>query len=356
MRFLLVATLVVVALVGGCTSQEERDHPVPAPQAQPDAALLAHLQTLAAAPEVRFDTDHGEIRLLLYTEWMPVTTGHITALVERGFYDGLLIHRVVDDFVIQGGDPTGTGEGGSGPAGTSDMIPLEIKEGLQFGSGAVGLARWTDDTGDSQWFITEKPALHLNDPQGTTGDIFGAYALFAQVFEGMEVVRSIAAVDTIPQADRPITEVVIRSAKLLPPPADADLINLVPDVVAPFDAWGARNAKLEVPRFAVVGHPIQIRLHVAPPQDTLGNTLPCPAGVAEGNHWHHEGAEDPRPAPIFKATTDPCTFEASLQADAPGNWRFIGTDGIREGIPGEHVIHVLPWHEAYRPHAGTSAD
>ncbi len=348
--------IVLLILFAGCLGPSDAaDGPAPVP-ALPDEGLLAHLQTLAMSPEMRFHTDHGEIRMLLYTEWLPTTTGHIGGLVDADFYDGTIIHRVVDDFVIQGGDKTGTGEGGSGPLGTSNSIPLEIKDGLQFGSGAVGLARWTEDTGDSQWFITEKPALHLDDPQGTTGQVFGAYSLFAQVFEGMEVVRHIAAVETIPQADRPIEDVLLQHAELLPSPTDADLINLVPDVIAPFDLWGARNAELEVPRFAVAGHPMLIRVHAPPPQAAAGGNLPCDPAVAEGNHGGIEGSGPEGFAEIvFAATADPCTFEAHVIPSAAGNWTFVGTDSLLAAATA-HTVQVLAWHDAYRPFAGTSAD
>lgn len=340
------AALVLLILFAGCLSAEPPAEPGPgeaAPSSEPNPELLAHLQAMASFPEVRFETDHGDIRLLLYTEWLPITTDHIAALVGRGFYDGTIIHRVVDDFVIQGGDPTGTGEGGSGPAGTPDEIPLEIKEGLQFGSGAVGLARWTEDTGDSQWFITEKPALHLNDPQGATGDVFGAYALFAQVFEGMDVVRQIAAVQTIPQADRPIEDVLLLSASLLPAPADVSLLNIVPTVVQePTLASGM----FEAPRYAIAGQVAQFTLSIDTPRDAIGR--PDATACAGWDYAATIQQGDTRLPITWSETADPCTKVGSVVPPHAGAWGVASSAAVTS-------IDVLPWHDAYLPFLGPVA-
>lgn len=334
MRALAVALLIVFA---GCLAGPETDGASAGPGAEPNGELMEHLQALAEFPEVRFYLDEGEIRMIFYTAWLPGTTAHVGGLVDDGFYDGTQIHRVVDDFVIQGGDKTGTGEGGSGPLGTSNMIPIEIKDGLQFGSGAVGLARWTDDTGDSQWFITEKPALHLNDPQGATGDVFGAYALFAQVFEGMDVVRQVAAVETLPN-DKPVENVFVRNAEMLPPPADADLLGLVATVADGFAA-DPYIGVLERPRFIVAGHPATFRFTLDGDacQQPLAPQLPTsPAGNATA--WQ-------------AAAGDGCTFETVVTFDEPG---AASLNAAADPAVGGVQFEVLAWHDAYRPFTGAS--
>ena len=310
--------------------------------AEPDAEALALLTELAKFPEWRMETDHGTIRMILYTGWTPGTTGHIIQLADRSFYDGTTMHRVVDDFVIQGGDPTGTGEGGSGPLGLSDSIPLEIHDGLDFGSGAVGLARWTDDTGDSQYFITEKPAIHLSQPTGPTGMVFGAYSLFAQVFQGQDVVRAIAQVETDAN-DKPTTDVVVHNTTILDPPADADLINLIPDVHAGVSTQGYVG-DLEVPRIVVADHPATFRFSTDTTDSTdSADQAPCrvesfgltgPEGTTSYRTWNG-------------ATGDPCTFEDTIRFTAPGDYVIdLGVDEV--------AFQVIPWHAEYASFTGTA--
>lgn len=328
--------LAVAVVLAGCMAPAgpataPLDDPAPA-----DAELLAHLEQLATFPEMRIQTDVGTIRAILYADWTPQTVAHIGGLAADGFYDGLTIHRVVDDFVIQSGDPTGTGEGGSGPGGLStNMVPLEIKEGLDFGSGAIGLARWTDDTGDSQWFITEKPALHLSRPSGVTGDVFGAYSLFGQVFEGMDVVRQIAAVETIEGADRPVEDVFVTKAELLPPPGDVDLIGLVPVI-------GAGAGVLEAPRWIVEGHPFTVRYSLD-------------AGCSGGDKTVR--SFEATDIPLQAVDWDPCTWEGTGVAATPPVGMFGPGDEVVQqafgGPAGGSHFRWVPWHDAYLPFTGT---
>lgn len=335
MRRSLVTVLLLASLAFGGCLDGAFDRP------EPDADAVALLERLALFPEWRMETDHGTIRMILYTGWTPVTAAHIMQLTDRGFYDGTTVHRVVDDFVIQGGDPTGTGEGGSGPLGLSDSVPLEISDDpvLDFGSGAVGLARWTDDTGDSQYFITEKPQIHLSRPnENGTGAVFGAYSLFAQVFEGMDVVRAIAQVST-DATDRPEEDVVVHNATILAPPKDADLIGLVLDVHPGVSTQGYQGT-MEVPRIVTTDHPATIRFTT----DSAGQA-PCnvqlfgltdPEGTTSYHGW------DGVPG-------DPCTFESTFRFTAPGTYTIdLGVDEV--------VFRVLPWHDAYAPFTGTQTD
>jgi cyclophilin family peptidyl-prolyl cis-trans isomerase len=102
-------------------------------------------------------------------------------LARRGYFDGLAVHRVVPNFVIQDGDPTGTGSGGPGYTIRCEYNPL------QYDAGMVGMALSGKDTGGSQWFITHSPQPHLN----------GRYTIFAHVVRGMDVVRQIVQGDRI---------------------------------------------------------------------------------------------------------------------------------------------------------------
>ena len=130
------------------------------------------------------DTDKGSIKFTLYEDLAPITTANFIDLAQRNFYDGLTFHRVVPDFVIQGGCPHGTGTGGSGK-----NIPLEVSPNLTHGeAGAVAMARASDpNSASSQFYITLAPTPFLDSN----------YAVFGRVTEGMDVVRRIRVGDAM---------------------------------------------------------------------------------------------------------------------------------------------------------------
>lgn len=133
------------------------------------------------AKYVTIETDKGTIKAELYTEKAPITTKNFIDLANSGFYNGLTFHRVVADFVIQGGDPKGDGTGGSGK-----NIPLEINKDLTHVEGALGMARSQDpNSASSQFYITLAP-VH---------DLDGSYAVFGKVISGMEAVKKIQVGD-----------------------------------------------------------------------------------------------------------------------------------------------------------------
>ncbi|MDR1650847.1 MAG: peptidylprolyl isomerase [Synergistaceae bacterium] len=136
----------------------------------------------------------GSFRVELFSDLAPKTCRSFMDLAGRNFYDGVIFHRVIDGFMIQGGDPTGTGTGGPGY-----KIPDEFGEGLAHDSeGILSMANAGPGTGGSQFFITLAPTPWLD----------GKHAIFGRVTEGMDVVRAIGKVRTGPQ-DRPVVEVVI---------------------------------------------------------------------------------------------------------------------------------------------------
>jgi peptidyl-prolyl cis-trans isomerase B (cyclophilin B) len=133
---------------------------------------------MAANRTAVIETEKGTIKFQLEEELAPVTTGNFIALTEKGFYDGLIFHRIEPGFVIQGGCPEGTGYGGS-----DKKIPLEVTPNLKHGeAGAVAMARSQHpDSASSQFYITLGPAGFLD----------GQYAVFGRVTEGMDVVKQI---------------------------------------------------------------------------------------------------------------------------------------------------------------------
>ena len=176
----------------------------------------------------------GEIVLELFLNWAPITVENFVSLVEQGFYDGIFFHRIIDDFVIQSGDPTckevvaypGTNPS-CGDNGSDDNIPFESNENLTHINGAIGMARGLDpDSATSQFYICDTPQHGLDNGNRTQEDDPG-YAVFGVVREGLDLVQLAAGVPTTndvdgdgstPRApggpDRPLYEVHINSITL----------------------------------------------------------------------------------------------------------------------------------------------
>ena len=156
---------------------------------------------------VRFSTTKGDIVLRLYDD-MPVTAGNFLKLVSDGFYDGTIFHRVIGGFMIQGGDPTGTGCGGPGY-----NIEDEFVAGHSNVRGSLAMANTGQpNSGGSQFFINLGDNSYLDWDDGRYPHI--RHPVFGEVAEGMDVVDAIAAVRTGAQ-DRPVEDVVINKAEVL---------------------------------------------------------------------------------------------------------------------------------------------
>ncbi|MBR0293872.1 MAG: peptidylprolyl isomerase [Acidaminococcaceae bacterium] len=153
-----------------------------------------------AERKIQFTTNKGIFVAQMFEEKAPQTTKNFIELTEKGFYDGIIFHRVIDGFMIQGGDPTGTGRGGPGY-----RIKDEFGEGLVHDSeGILSMANAGPNTGGSQFFITLAPTPWLN----------GHHAVFGKIIKGMDVVREIGAVATNFQ-DRPLDPVVMEKVEVL---------------------------------------------------------------------------------------------------------------------------------------------
>ena len=147
-----------------------------------------------ANPTVTFETNHGTFTAEMFEDVAPKTAGNFLKLAREGYYDGIIFHRVIADFMIQGGDPTGTGRGGPGY-----HIEDEFAPGLAHtGPGIFSMANAGPNTGGSQFFITLVPTPWLD----------GKHAIFGKVTTGMEVVEKIGKVQTLP-GDRPAEDVVM---------------------------------------------------------------------------------------------------------------------------------------------------
>lgn len=141
-----------------------------------------------------FETNYGTFKIELFNDLAPKTVENFVSLAEKGFYNGLTFHRVIDEFMIQGGCPRGNGTGGPGY-----VIKDEFGKGLKHDKpGVLSMANAGPDTGGSQFFITLVPTPWLD----------GKHAIFGQVKEGMTVVEQIGKVAT-DSMDRPLKKVVI---------------------------------------------------------------------------------------------------------------------------------------------------
>lgn len=146
-----------------------------------------------------------EIKLELYPEKAPITVANFTKLVGEGFYDGLIFHRVIRGFMIQGGDPEGTGTGGSGERIKGEFLLNGVPNDIRHERGVISMARSRHpDSASSQFFIVHEDAPHLD----------GSYAAFGRVVEGMDAVDEIANVET-DGGDRPLTEVRMKKVCVL---------------------------------------------------------------------------------------------------------------------------------------------
>ena len=150
-----------------------------------------------ANPVVTFEMENGDImKAELYPEVAPNTVNNFVSLVKKGFYDGLIFHRVISGFMIQGGDPEGTGIGGPGYSIKGEFAQNGVANNLVHDAGVLSMARaMHPDSAGSQFFIMHEKSPHLD----------GAYAAFGKITEGMDIVNKIAETAT-DYSDRPLEE------------------------------------------------------------------------------------------------------------------------------------------------------
>ena len=179
-KLLLLIMLMCSVAVSACGSESQKE-------AMPPATAV-------------FETNMGNFEVALATDLAPNTCKNFIDLANKGFYNGVIFHRVIDNFMIQGGDPTGTGMGGPGY-----KIKDEFGEGLKHDDeGVLSMANAGPNTGGSQFFITLAPTPWLD----------GHHAIFGRIVEGMDRVRLIGVVPT-DFRDRPIEPVVMEKVEVV---------------------------------------------------------------------------------------------------------------------------------------------
>ena len=164
-------------------------------------AAAGSVSAADSGTKVLLETSQGNITLELYSD-MPITTGNFQSLVEKGFYDGVIFHRVIDGFMIQGGDPEGTGMGGPGY-----NIKDEFTDHNRNDRGTIAMANSGPNTGGSQFFINLVDNNYLDDK----------HPAFGKVIEGMDVVDAIGKVETDSTNNRPLQDVKIIRASIVSP-------------------------------------------------------------------------------------------------------------------------------------------
>ena len=149
---------------------------------------------------VEFNTNRGIFKVELFNDKAPITVGNFIKLVEEGFYDGLLFHRVIPNFMIQGGCPHGNGRGGPGYTIRDEFHP-DLKHDS---NGILSMANAGPDTGGSQFFITVAPTPWLD----------GKHSVFGKVIEGINIVEEISKVNT-DRNDKPLQDIIIKNINFI---------------------------------------------------------------------------------------------------------------------------------------------
>jgi peptidylprolyl isomerase len=161
------------------------------------------IENVPSSNTVLLSTSMGDIVIELKDD-MPITTGNFKKLVQQGVYDGTIFHRVIDGFMIQGGDPTGTGVGDPSIPNIPDEFPINNRND----QGTIAMANAGPNTGSSQFFI------NLEDNNNLPSDLNSNHPVFGKVIDGMDVVEQIGKLATDAN-DRPLEEVRIINTQLL---------------------------------------------------------------------------------------------------------------------------------------------
>jgi peptidyl-prolyl cis-trans isomerase B (cyclophilin B) len=204
-RSISVLLLAVLLLVGGTACKKEEEASTPS---LPEGYSVSEEQT----DFVCIQMDTGKTILLeLYPNIAPETVANFQKLVSQKFYDGLTFHRVISGFMIQGGDPEGTGMGGPGWSIKGEFSANGVENNLKHTRGVLSMARSNDpDSAGSQFFIMHKAAYHLD----------GQYAAFGKVVVGMDTVDEIASVQVA--GDRPVEPPVMEKVFFMKPDTAAE--------------------------------------------------------------------------------------------------------------------------------------
>jgi len=187
--------LVIIAFTFGCKSESTTQ--------QKGDIVTQYMNDNDSVTIAVIKTSMGTIEVLLFDKLVPKTVENFVGLAEKGYYNGIIFHRVIDNFMIQGGDPTGTGRGGESFWGKSfpDEFNMELKHETP---GVLSMANAGPNTNGSQFFITLVPTPWLD----------GKHSVFGHVVNGMDVVEAIGKVVTSPSSNKPLKDVVMETVTI----------------------------------------------------------------------------------------------------------------------------------------------
>lgn len=239
-KIIAVAALLALLMMGGCTSKmtPDKDDKTQNPTGTPEPTETSQLTYIAGyqlrQPEAGdtiaiMKTSMGDIKILLFPDEAPRAVENFVTHSKNGYYDNLTFHRVIDDFFIQGGDPKGDGTGGESIWG--EPFEDEFSINMLHYRGALSMANAGKNTNGSQFFIVQRDMITegevgaLRDAgypedlvslfmeHGGTPGLNFVHTVFGQVYEGMDVVDKIAAVET-DEADKPLENVIIHTIEI----------------------------------------------------------------------------------------------------------------------------------------------
>ncbi len=210
--FTLLSALVIFS---GCSNSEGSQNYYGENDSQTDQDQTSNINkpvNMKTTPEqgdtvAVFTTSMGEIKILLYTEEAPLTTQNFIDLANEGLYDGTIFHRIIDDFMVQGGDiENKDGLGGYSAAGPGTNLEDEIVDGLVHIKGALSMAnKGFANSGGSQFFIVQK--------SDGTDWLDGKHAVFGYAFEGMDIIDQMAAVE-VDGGSKPLEDIVLEKVEI----------------------------------------------------------------------------------------------------------------------------------------------
>ena len=189
--FLLIILTLTLGCKNGSTTQQKGD------------IVTQYMNGKDSVTVAVIKTNMGTIEILLFDELVPKTVENFVGLAQKGYYNGIIFHRVIENFMVQGGDPTGTGRGGESFWGKSfaDEFNMELKH---LTPGVLSMANAGPNTNGSQFFITLVPTPWLD----------GKHSIFGHVLKGMEVVEAIGKVATSQPFNKPLNDVVMETVTI----------------------------------------------------------------------------------------------------------------------------------------------
>lgn len=197
MKKILIGMFAILILVTGCGKSDNKK------ESEVDKMSYKEVEEITNYVKIEME-DGAKMLLELYPDVAPITVANFQKLVSEKFYDGIVFHRIVKNFMIQGGDPTGTGFGGSEETIKGEFKDNGVENNLAHDRGVISMARsGNPDSASSQFFIVHKKSSHLD----------GSYAAFGKVIAGFDTLDSLASLKV--QGETPIVKPVIKNIRFI---------------------------------------------------------------------------------------------------------------------------------------------